>query len=222
MPVNTALLQRTLAHIEAHPEDWVQRYWSTGDRDVLPEGNVCGTACCFAGHALLLGANAELTHDSIDQLARRPAADREDARRHRQVPERTGGGRAQQGRGGRAVKGIQDAFDLLEKAAVAERGEDFLYQAEFAEAYDSQGCVYVWNGEPACLVGLALVLGDVLSTEELALQEGMSASAVTSGFFSGEACEVLRAAQMAQDQGAPWGESLQAAYDKARGLGWTP
>lgn len=42
MTVNVDLLQRTLAHIEAHPEEWNQGTWR------------CGTAACFAGHAAIL------------------------------------------------------------------------------------------------------------------------------------------------------------------------
>lgn len=40
---NVALLRQTLAHIEAHPEQWNQEMWA----------NECGTAFCFAGHAVL-------------------------------------------------------------------------------------------------------------------------------------------------------------------------
>lgn len=38
---NTELLQRTLAHIEAHPDQWDQTMWATKTE--------CGTAYCFAG-----------------------------------------------------------------------------------------------------------------------------------------------------------------------------
>jgi hypothetical protein len=43
LPVlNVDLLDRTLAHIEANPQEWDQRDWR------------CGTRMCFAGHAALL------------------------------------------------------------------------------------------------------------------------------------------------------------------------
>jgi hypothetical protein len=41
---NIELLQKTLAHIEAHPETWDQELWV----------NDCGTTACFAGHAVQL------------------------------------------------------------------------------------------------------------------------------------------------------------------------
>jgi hypothetical protein len=44
MKPNVELLRATLAHIEAHPETWNQQMWS----------NECGTAFCFAGHAVVL------------------------------------------------------------------------------------------------------------------------------------------------------------------------
>jgi hypothetical protein len=43
---NTELLQRTLAQIEAHPEAWNQEAWASKTD--------CGTAYCFAGHAVAL------------------------------------------------------------------------------------------------------------------------------------------------------------------------
>lgn len=43
---NVDLLTRTLAHIEAHPEQWDQTMWAT-------RGS-CGTSYCFAGWAVAL------------------------------------------------------------------------------------------------------------------------------------------------------------------------
>jgi hypothetical protein len=48
---NTELLVRTLAHIEAHPDEWDQLHWAR----LAP----CGTAYCFAGTALALAGKAE-------------------------------------------------------------------------------------------------------------------------------------------------------------------
>lgn len=42
MTVNVELLDRTLAYIEAHPEEWTQEHYR------------CRSGCCFAGHAALL------------------------------------------------------------------------------------------------------------------------------------------------------------------------
>lgn len=49
---NNDLLQRTLAHIEAHPEEWDQEKWA--------QRTDCGTAYCFAGTAVHL-ADPQLT-----------------------------------------------------------------------------------------------------------------------------------------------------------------
>ena len=46
MMPNTDLLQRTLAQIEEHPEMW-------GQQDFARQTD-CGTAFCFAGHAVML------------------------------------------------------------------------------------------------------------------------------------------------------------------------
>jgi hypothetical protein len=43
---NVDLLERTLAHIEANPDTWDQSMWS--------KQTECGTAYCFAGHAVAL------------------------------------------------------------------------------------------------------------------------------------------------------------------------
>jgi hypothetical protein len=51
---NVELLKRTLAHIEAHPGEWDQKYYR------------CGTGTCFAGHAALLAGGQwafESDHD---------------------------------------------------------------------------------------------------------------------------------------------------------------
>lgn len=46
---NTELAERVIGQIEAHPEEWDQRFWRT-KRD-------CGTTFCFAGWAVQLTAN---------------------------------------------------------------------------------------------------------------------------------------------------------------------
>lgn len=45
---NTAFARQVLEHIEAHPEEWDQGSW--GRR--IGTSNACGTAYCFAGHAV--------------------------------------------------------------------------------------------------------------------------------------------------------------------------
>lgn len=43
--MNLDLFNRVLAHIKAHPEEWDQEKYTP---------HICGSACCFAGHAVLL------------------------------------------------------------------------------------------------------------------------------------------------------------------------
>jgi hypothetical protein len=43
---NVPLLCKVLEHIENHPEEWDQKNWKTE--------TACGTAYCFAGHALVM------------------------------------------------------------------------------------------------------------------------------------------------------------------------
>lgn len=45
--MNTELFNRVLAHIKAHPEEWDQGSYRKPESD-------CGSACCLAGHAVLL------------------------------------------------------------------------------------------------------------------------------------------------------------------------
>lgn len=51
--INRPLLLKTLAVIEEKPEAWSQGDWATKDPQCLPEKNICGTAFCFAGWALV-------------------------------------------------------------------------------------------------------------------------------------------------------------------------
>lgn len=51
--LNVPLLLKTMEHIEAHPEEHNQRHWVI--RTGAYVGGTCKTACCFAGHAVLLG-----------------------------------------------------------------------------------------------------------------------------------------------------------------------
>lgn len=56
---NLPLLRKTLEHIKAHPEEWNQDRWYTQkpDGETSVEGNVCQTAACVAGHALIFSGH---------------------------------------------------------------------------------------------------------------------------------------------------------------------
>jgi hypothetical protein len=112
------------------------------------------------------------------------------------------------------------AIELLEQA-VAERGEDFVYYNAYQENYANYGaCRYQIDGEPACLVGLALAKAGV-SPEGLNLLEG---SGITNSYtlnrpqnlkITPDALAVFQVAQDTQDNDGPWGEALRLAKEKA-------
>lgn len=59
---NADLLQRTLAHIEAHPDEWNQDHWA--------KRTACGTSFCFAGTAVhLTHADARFLFDPWEDWA---------------------------------------------------------------------------------------------------------------------------------------------------------
>ena len=55
---NVPLLLKALAHVEAHPEEWVQETWR------------CGTAACFAGHAAMIDGGEWVNDESALMFAR--------------------------------------------------------------------------------------------------------------------------------------------------------
>lgn len=56
---NVPLLLKTLAHIEAHPQEWDQERW------------ICGTTACFAGRAAILdGAEFSSVHNAVFVIER--------------------------------------------------------------------------------------------------------------------------------------------------------
>lgn len=55
---NAPLLLKTLHHIEAHPEEWVQETWH------------CGTTACYAGHAVIIDGGEWYPHGSALLIAR--------------------------------------------------------------------------------------------------------------------------------------------------------
>ncbi len=116
------------------------------------------------------------------------------------------------------------ALELLAEAVEA-KGEDYVYPRG-----DFDGCSYVRDDQPSCLVGHALFragLGvDVLRALDVgdygdsdsAIGEVCKVSADLFGFAVTDAAErALRVAQASQDCGVPWGEALEAAK-KAAGV----
>ena len=121
------------------------------------------------------------------------------------------------------VEITRENFTAAMRAAVAERGGDWVYPAEGSELAE-QGwrskewgaCVYVLpDGSPACLIGLALYKIDP------ALVEGLEGENVTAlrllqrlGVEDGELYWAAQDAQDAQDLGEAWGNALKI-YERA-------
>lgn len=114
------------------------------------------------------------------------------------------------------------AVELL-KAAVAERGERYVY----SEPED--GCVYVADGAPSCLVGEALVAHGLpvgffyqavsydkqFAAEANGLPMSLLHKAGVLPFVTARARAALTAAQNVQDQGCSWGDALERAEREA-------
>ena len=121
------------------------------------------------------------------------------------------------------VQITRENFTAAMRAAVAERGEDWVYPAKGSElagqgwrSEEYDACVYVLpDGSPACLIGLALYKIDPALVEGL---EGENASAFRLlhrlGVEDGGMCRAARKAQRTQDGGGTWGNALKI-YERA-------
>ena len=110
------------------------------------------------------------------------------------------------------INTAREALELLEKA-VATRGEDFVYQKRLG------GCLYVYQGKPDCLIGVALI--DFAGWPLSDLERFCPVASVAREFpgrIGADAVAVLQAAQDAQDAGETWGQALRAARNKAEAL----
>ena len=109
----------------------------------------------------------------------------------------------------------EKARELLARA-VAEKGEDYVYQPPEGR---QRRCLYVHPDSPGCIVGHVFhYLG--VAPEVLARYEGSHAGLVASR-LTGVSPEnpvaiALTVAQDAQDAGEPWGRALQA-FDRELG-----
>lgn len=109
------------------------------------------------------------------------------------------------------------------RAVVTEFGDDYVYGG------DIDGCVYVLDGQPSCIVGQVLhrvgVPITTLETFDTASFEGESAPVselqrkdlltAASIALDSDAFEVLRVAQKYQDNGHTWGTALAEAVVEA-------
>lgn len=107
-------------------------------------------------------------------------------------------------------------------AKLLEEGVDYVYTGRaHPEATASAACVYVWKGQPDCLVGHWLIRQGV-SPEALEPLWNNSAGAVVREFLGdrldNEARALLVNVQHRQDGGMPWAEVLEHAELDAEGL----
>jgi hypothetical protein len=126
-------------------------------------------------------------------------------------------------------------FDVPEvlaalEAAVARRGEDYEYERPLSPQGAPSGCLYVHdryteNPTPGCIVGQVYfdLLGRLVPAP---LELRICADDINytpnsewraEGTFTDGAIRVLGRAQVAQDDGASWGEALAAARKAAEG-----
>jgi hypothetical protein len=102
----------------------------------------------------------------------------------------------------------QTVLDLLDMC-VAERGSDYVYKPDS----DTASCLN-WhgdavNGEPGCIVGLALYLfgvpADLLAENRGAIRYIQNSLTVEGVTMDPNAMTLLEFAQTAQDRDMPWG-----------------
>ena len=114
------------------------------------------------------------------------------------------------------VQITRENFTAAMRAAVAERGADWVYPAQGSELAE-QGwrseegtCVYVLpDGSPACLIGLALYKIDPSLLTHVEFQYHDASMVMSRAGVQDEL--LLLAADMAQDGqdvGMPWGDAL--------------
>jgi hypothetical protein len=114
------------------------------------------------------------------------------------------------------IETAQQALELLEQA-VATRGPDYRYPLRPAASGQSDACRYVWDGEPDCLVAVALSLAgwSVAELREIEAFGQIGNLPHPDARISWQAIEVLRCAQYAQDEGTSWGDALRSAREFA-------
>lgn len=115
------------------------------------------------------------------------------------------------------VRITRENFTAAMRAAVAERGEDFVYPAVGSELAEQgwrteewEACVYVLpDGSPACLIGLALYKIDPgILTHAEPQSDDAGRVMGRAGVQDGTLLLAAGRAQSAQDRGVPWGEAL--------------
>ena len=98
---------------------------------------------------------------------------------------------------------------------VNEYGRDYVYEKRWnPESRGGNGCHYVYNDEPDCLIGKVMIRAGWATIDELKSIEGSRPNKDNKVWprLTWPARGILLAAQAAQDSGRTWGKAL----DKAR------
>ena len=134
---------------------------------------------------------------------------------------------------------IQDMHNAFMKA-IEERGADFVYTPPVTEDGRGGDCVYVFQGEPSCIVGCAVatlapdIFQKMVKRADDAMEDEENESGVetiyapkefdyelgqgTRARFTDEALRYATAVQGLQDRGTPWGEAVQKEFEIAQEL----
>jgi hypothetical protein len=109
-----------------------------------------------------------------------------------------------------------EATKVLLAAALAEKGEDYIYP----DAEKRNGvCQYVHGGKPSCLVGNVLHrAGWSIEALQAADAESLWEWLPDQDDQTGDGRRLLSDAQWSQDRGEPWGMAVETALAKAAGL----
>jgi hypothetical protein len=115
-----------------------------------------------------------------------------------------------------------EALELL-REVVAEYGKGYVYDRRPGETH---ACVYIRDGQPSCLIAIALFRSGRFLIEDLARLDDEDGDVVNAGAIR-DCCEgrfvdritddavlILNTAQARQDSKEPWGNALASAENE--------
>lgn len=98
---------------------------------------------------------------------------------------------------------------------IAEANPDFTYvpPLKVIDASDANGCVYVHDGKPSCLIGHALWMAGVIDSnfEDRGCNTRAAYDLTRQYGVEVEEADWLDSVQRSQDLGVPWGEAVPEA-----------
>jgi hypothetical protein len=110
----------------------------------------------------------------------------------------------------------EEQFTKAMEQAVAQRGEDFTYPVEWRRRYAETedwlaggACKYQHDGEPACLIGLAMYLLDPELLPDERVYSSAKVQLVLKDIGTWVTGNAAANAQALQDSNKTWGEALE-------------